>query len=346
MRLIILSIVVLLQTASFFGLLTAPLALANEPPIQSPSPAGSGGEAGTATGGQEPESPGAGPTIDEASGPPSETGEIQERGILPGVVAPNLQSNSPTQFSAPTLSLSAIRNAMRITSKSISVNLRIPANLPVTVPVEVSVAYNSSAQTQRQTKTYNAATGLVIGYREAEGDGKPRAMRLDITVRELVPNGKSFSVSKQFTITPLYRASISPLTFYMFTKCDTVGKSDITFQWLWPDRQFHEQKFDLGFGETKTVNLFSWGRVEFSTEANLSEPSVRFFERDPTLPGSPYHTPLGPSATALVSGPTKKFSFVLNEKAQGPPESPSGSTGCKAQISYRIDRNLMTFDQF
>ncbi|MBM2846710.1 MAG: hypothetical protein HW407_2022, partial [Bacteroidetes bacterium] len=59
-----------------------------------------------------------------------------------------------------------------------------------------------------------------------------------------------------------------------------------------------------------------------------------------------YVMPFGYSATALVPGPTKEFSFVLNEQAIGPPASPSGSTGCKAHISYRIDRNLMKFDQF
>ena len=178
------------------------------------------------------ESPATAPTMHEEAVPPAEGTDIQERGILPGLVAPG----ATLQIPAPTPSLTAIRNAIRVTSKSVSVNLRIPPNLPVTVPVEVSVAYISPAQAQRRTKTYNPATGLTILYREAEGDGKPRAMRLDITVRELVPNGQSFSFSKQFTITPLYQASISPLRFYMFTQCDTVGKSDITFRWLWPGR--------------------------------------------------------------------------------------------------------------
>jgi hypothetical protein len=246
------------------------------------------------------------------------------------------------QFTAPTPSLTAIRNAIRITSKSISVNLRLPPNLAVTVPVEISVAYNSPAQVQRLTKTYSSATGLTLLYREAEGDGKPRAMRLDISVRELVPNGQSFSFSKQFTLIPLYRAEISPLRFNMFTQCDTVGKSDITFRWRWPDGQLHEQKFDLGFGETKMVNLFSWVRLEFSTTANLGEPLVQFIERD----FGKLVTPIGLPDTFLVPGPTKEFSFVLNEHANGPPASPIGSTGCKAHISYRIDRNLMTFDQF
>jgi hypothetical protein len=217
--------------------------------------------------------------MQEEPAPTAEATDIQERGVLPGLVAPSgtLQS---IQSIAPTPSLNAIVKAIRVTSKSVSVNLRIPPNLTVTVPVEVSVAYISPAQAQRHTKTYNPATGLTILYHEAEGDGKPRAMRMDITMRELVPNGQSFSISKQFTITPLYRADISPLKFNMFTKCDTVGKSDITFEWIYFNGTRGEQKFDLGFGETKMVNHFNSGRREFSTEANLREPRVRFFERD------------------------------------------------------------------
>ena len=248
------------------------------------------------------------------------------------------------KIAAPTPSLTAVRNAIRVTSKSVSVNLRIPPNLlAVTVPVEVSVAYISPAQAQRRTETYKRTSGLTILYREAEGDGKPRAMRLDITMRELVPNGQSFSFSKQFTLIPLYQATISPLRFNMATKCDTVGKSDITFRWIYFNGTHGEQKFDLGFGETKMVNHFNSGRSEFSTEANLQEPVMQFFDRD----FGTYMTPIGRLGIPLVPGPTKDYSFFLDEGAIGPPpKQHSGSTKCKAHISYRIDRNLMTFDQF
>lgn len=250
------------------------------------------------------------------------------------------------KIAAPTPSLTAIRNAIRVTSKSVSVNLRIPPNLlAVTVPVEVSVAYISPAQAQRRTETYKRTSGLTILYREAEGDGKPRAMRLDITMRELVPNGQSFSFSKQFTLTPLYRADLSPLRFRLMSKCDTVGRSDITFRWQRVGGQLVEQKFDLGTGETKIVNLFTEGRREFSTEANLIEPSVQFFERD-LIPDFGYN-PIR-SGTPLVPGPTKDFSFGLAQSASGPSESsiPRPGFTCFAHIKYTITRGLMTFDQF
>jgi hypothetical protein len=331
MRSIDFYIAAVLMTSSLVGVPSVGLVLADDPPSPNNPSDVIQGDAGKGTGAQE------------EPAPPAEATDIQERGILPRFATPG----ATLQITAPTPSLTAIRNAIRVTSKSVSVNLRIPAKLPVTVPVEVSVAYISPAQAQRRTKTYDSATGLTILYHEAEGDGKPRAMTVDITVRELVPNGQSFSISKQFTVIPLYRADISPLRFNMFTQCDTVGKSDITFRWVYFNGRESEQKFKLGFGETKMVNLFSSGRREFSTEANLIEPMVYFYERDFSL-GIRYDQPIRAQTqtTALVPGSTKEFSFVLNEEAIGPPASPIGSTGCKAHISYRITRKLMTFDQF
>jgi len=318
-----------LMTSSLVGVPSASLVLADDPPSPNNPSDVIQSDAGKGTSAQE------------EPAPPAEATDIQERGIRPGLVMPG----ATLQITAPTPSLTAIRNAIRVTSKSVSVNLRIPAKLPVTVPVEVSVAYISPAQAQRRTKTYDSATGLTILYHEAEGDGKPRSMGMDITVRELVPNGQSFSVSKQFTIIPLYRATISPLRFNLATKCDTVGKSDITFRWIYFNGTRGEQKFDLGFGKTKMVNHFNSGRLEFSTDANLKEPVMQFFERDPSP--ATYHPPIAPSGIPLVPGPTKDFSYFLDEEETGPPpKQHSGSTKCKAHISYRIDRNLMTFDQF
>lgn len=307
------------------------LALAGTSSVQSSPSIGVGGQVDTATGAQEP-------------APPEETGAIQERGILPGHLAPgHVMPGAVLQFTAPTPSLAAIRNALKVTAKSISVNLRIPPNLPVTVPIEVSVAYLSPVHTQRLTKVYSPASGLTLLYREAEGDGKPRTMGMDITVRELIPNGQSFSISKQLTIVPLYRASISPLKFQMATQCDTVGKSDITFHWIYFDGKHREQKFDLGLGETKIINYFNSIRREFSTEDNLKEPVMQFFERDL---GHQYFNPIDQPVIPLAPGPTKEFKFMLKGGKTGPPGSPFGTSGCRANISYRIDRSLMTFDQF
>ncbi|UVT17255.1 MAG: hypothetical protein H8K04_06845 [Nitrospira sp.] len=268
------------------------------------------------------------------------TGDGAERGVLPGLVV----SNATVQAIAPTASLTTVRNAIQVTSKSVSVNLRIAPNLPVTVPVEISVAYISPAQTQRQTKTYNPATGLTLLYHEAEGDGKPRSMHLDITVRELVPNGQSFSSGKDFTIIPLYDVSLSRLRFAMLAGCDIHGKNDITLRWDSPDGRRREVQFGVAKHGERVIRQFSWGHRGISTESTLVEPSMQFFERDP-LPNFGFN-PLRRSSTPLVPGPKKQvFDFVLNEKASGPSGQTTVIAGCQARIKYRIDRKVMTFDR-
>ncbi len=277
---------------------------------------------------------------EEASSTP-EGVDTQERGVLPGSVVPD----ATARVIAPTASLTAVRNAIQVTSKSVSVNLRIPPNLPVTVPVEVSVAYISPTQTQRQTKTYNPATGLTFLHHEAEGDGKSRSMHLDITVRELVSNGQSFSSGKDFTIIPLYDVSLSQLRFAMLSNCDIRGKNDITLRWDSPDGRRREAQFGAAKHGEKVIRQFSWGHRGISAQSTLVEPSMQFFERDP-LPDFGFN-PLRRSSTPLVPGPkTQIFNFVLNEKASGPSDQTTVIAGCQARIKYRIDRKVMTFDRF
>jgi hypothetical protein len=195
-------------------------------------------------------------------------------------------------------------------------------------------------------QTYNTATGLAIGYREAEGNGKPRAMTVDITMRELVPNGQTFLVSKKFTITPLYDIFISDLRFFMADPCDRFGKSEIRFVWFPPDSdgQFKMERFSIGRTEAKAITQFFWARTEVSTTANLMEPTVYFAEMDMSnLPSYRIRIPDRP----LVPGPTTKYHFFLEKEESGPPGRPRYvGNGCEAEITYTIIRALMPFDRF
>ncbi len=323
-------------------LCSVPPGFADEPPAQSPSSLGSVSEAGSAPGEEAPASSAS--SKQEEPVPLSESADIQERGVFPGSVAPGLVApKAPVQMTAPTLSLSAILNAMTVTSKSVSVNLRIPPNLPVTVPVEVEVFYSSPFQSRILKRTYSSVTGLTLSYREAEGNGEPRKMKVSITVRELVPNGQVTGFNKEFTITPLYDVFITDLRFRLLRRCDVLGgKSDITFKWRSPDGQIHEQRFKLSGGEAKGITQFSWTRKEIGTRANLMEPSVFFDERDP----GDYTPPIDRSNRVLVPGPTTKHHFFLKEGTTGPPGQPRSSGGCEAEITYTIIRALMPFDGF
>ena len=115
----------------------------------------------------QPTSPAMTPARTEKPTPPAEAPHIQERGVFPGSLAPGLvvPKAQVQQMTAPTFSLSAIRNSMTVTSKSVSVNLRIPPNLPVTVPVEVKVFYSSPLKSKILTQTYNPASDLTLSYR-------------------------------------------------------------------------------------------------------------------------------------------------------------------------------------
>lgn len=305
-----------------------------------------GPKEGTVLGAPESASSTMTPSVQDEQKAPAEAGDIQERGVFPGRLAPGLVApNATLQVPAPTPSLTAIRSAMTVTSKSVSVNLRIPPNLPVTVPIEVEVFYSSPFRSQILKRTYNPAAGLTLLYRDVEGNGQPRPMNVQITVRELVPNGQVTGFHKAFTITPLYDVFITDLRFVMARRCDTVGKSDITFLWRSPEGQIHEQKFKLGEGEAKGITGFNWTRKEISTRDNLREPSVYFDERDPIF--ADYSPPIDRSDTALVPGPTTKYHFFLKEETTGPPGRPRNSgSGCEAEITYTIIRAVMPFDQF
>jgi hypothetical protein len=289
------------------------------------------------------------PVVEGQPGPPMEAGDIQERGLHQGTTPGRPQGGTatgpPSNFQAPTPSLTAVANAIRVTSKSVSVNLRVPANAPVTIPVEISVAYISPVHAGRLTKTYDPSSGTIIRYHEAEGDRKPRPMRLDISLRELIPNGKLFSISRQFTLVPLFDVFISSLSFTSITVCDlATTTNDILLRWFFPDYRAGEIKFHNSLHERKGIREFKWARKEISTEEDLREPRVIFNEHDLS---PEFHPPLtGTEIRLLQPGQPEHYSFILEEQDQGPPGSPSRSGGCRADTRYNIIRKLLTFDNF
>ena len=240
----------------------------------------------------------------------------------------------------PTPGLTAVANAIRLSSKSVSVQVKVLRSIAATGPVEVSVSFNSGAESERRTQTYTPARGANLVYDAREGDGNTRPMRLDISLRELVANGKSFSFSRTLTMTPLYDVRVSALRFQHFSPCDTVGKGDFELRMRLPDGQVRQTaKFKLGFNESRMVPEFRWSRHAVGTQANLHEPAMIFYEDDL---GADYNPPVG-WGPSLLPGRDKKYSFILDEGKVGPPGSPSGSTGCKAHISYLLVRKLLTF---
>jgi hypothetical protein len=331
MRSITISIITIaLLTAGLVSVPLVPRLLADEPPIQSPSPTGSGDEAGSATGAQEPVSPSVAPTTEE-SAPSAEAGDIQERGLLPSKLSPGAIQGGTLKplprYTAPTPSLNFVANAIQLSFPATNtVDLRVPANPAITVPVEISVAYSTSGK--RLTETYKPTTGIQIRYADDLRDGLSRLMRLDVALRELIPNGQSFTFSTQFTMTPRFNVTVTPLKFFLYADCDTVGKSDIYLRWSSPDQQSHEAKFKLSGGQTREIAEFGWSARNV-TLGNLFEPGMRFNEQDPMPQYTPKHIV---SDTKLTPPPIKDFNFILHEDYD---------KFCKARITYRIVLTLL-----
>lgn len=328
MRLINLCIAMVLLTGSLLEILPTPLGLADEALAQSTDTTG---EAGSATRAQEPASPATAPTIGEEPVSLAETGDIQERGLLSPTLSPGAIQGGTLmplpRYAAPTPSLNFVANALKLSFPTTNtVDLRVPENPAITVPVEISVAYSTSGR--RLTEIYKPATGIQIRYVDDLRDGLSRVMRLDIALRELIPNGQSFTFSTQFTMTPRFNVTVTPLKFFLYADCDKVGKSDIYLYWASPDRRDHTTEFKLSGGQTREIAEFGWSARNVGL-ADLFEPGMRFNEKDP----DGQFMPKGVTLTKKLTPPTiKDFNFVLYEDYD---------RFCKARVTYRIVLTLL-----
>lgn len=283
------------------------------------------------TGEQEPLSPATAPPKQEESIPSAERSDIQERGLLPSKLSPGAVQGGTLmplpRYTALTPSLNFVANAIQLSFPATNtVDLRVPANPAITVPVEISVAYSTSGR--RLTETYKPTTGIQIRYADDLRDGLSRLMRLDIALRELIPNGKSFTFSTEFTMTPRFNVTVTPLKFFLYADCDTVGKSDIHLYWASPDGRDHTKEFKLSGGQTREIAEFGWTARNVGL-ADLFEPGMRFNEKDPIgqfIPG-------GITLTRKLTPPTiKDFNYIVHEDYD---------KFCKARVTYRIVLTLL-----
>ena len=143
--------------------------------------------------------------------------------------------------SAPPSNLTLVANAIELRDKSLTTLVTVAPGLALTQPVEISIGYFSPMKSARITQSYVAANGNRFLYNDLEGDGQPRLMRLDISLREPKPavGFYTFAFSLQANLDPLYDVAISPLLFTLLTDCDWFGDSEIKFHWYSPDDHEH-----------------------------------------------------------------------------------------------------------
>ena len=254
-----------------------------------------------------------------------------------------------SQYVAPTDNLTQIANSLRLQTKSLTTLITLPAGLSVNQSVEVSIGYfSSTAASQRITQSYVRSTGNRFLYNDPEKDGKPRHMRIDVSLREPKPDGDfyTFAFTIQTDLDPLYDVQISPLKFTLLKDCASFGDSDIAFFWYAPDRSLSERvsprAFSTSAGKQVLINEFAWVGREVSASMENRQPYL-FFYNIQQFPIPTFTPTRGASNVNLVPGKTKTFKYVLDE---GTPNAQPVFLGCYADIEYTMTYTLRWYADF
>ena len=346
--------------------------LADEPAAPSSSSEATGGAAGNETGGsdavppvvegEKAPPPEAGDVQERAvrrdqleqqgtSYPSQKTrppaGQPAPKVLVPGMLPPpeaaprpGTSIDQPDRGVAPTVNLSQVAYAMTVRAKSLTTLVTAPPGLAVTQPVEISIGYYSPAGMyptgfQRITQSYVRGTGNRFLNNDPEGEGKPRRVRMDISLREPNPGGGfyTFAFSLEQDLDPLYDVSVSPLQFSLIDNCDIAGNSEIRFVWWAPDdpsQNPHTFSFTTRVGRSTTINPFAWAHAEVSARNNLRQLLFYFWEKDDFHPTSGFLSPAGDTVNNLVPGKTKVIKGNLTDSAS------SNKADCRAYFEYTI----------
>lgn len=229
-------------------------------------------------------------TLQEEPAQPTEAGEVQERGFMQP--PPGGQLQQQLQMVGPTPNLTAVADRLRLKSKSLTTVITVPANLPLTQPVTINIWYSSPAgsDTPSRGEPYNPSTGNRFVHHDPEGNGKPRQLRMDISLLEPNPAGgfHRFSFSRQVNLDPLYDVTISPMRFGLLTPCDTLGQhSEIALHWYTPEKMHLSRRFNADITQFQgtgsvwvTIDEFAWAGAEVSASQKLHRTIYFFKDRD------------------------------------------------------------------
>ena len=316
------------------------------------------------------------PPAPEGSSPPPEAGEVQERGVfeyrlepgilnpqattpapptkipVPGVTAPRPGvALPPDRYQAPTPNLTIVANALRLTHKSLTTLVTLPPNLPVTRPVEIGIIYSSPTGIGQMKQSYAGGTGNRIIYNDREGDGKPRAMDIAMTLTE--PSAGAVGIYRmnwQAKLDPLYDVAMGQFEFTLLNSCDTAGQTEIILAWLLPeDKDYAKRAISAAIiPDTTQVPEFRWVRSEVSWSQPLHKESFAFVDDDPG-----WLTDLTKFAEGLVgkgsgfdSGILVPSSHLLNTPTGGQwvkEVRRALNDSCKGRFKYWRAKNLLLY---
>lgn len=242
--------------------------------------------------------------------PPADAEDVQERGVfrqfqlpqgtlsapsgttpapatkipVPGITAPTPGAAlPPDRYQAPTPNLTIVANALRLTHKSLTTLLTLPPNLPVTRPVNIGIIYTSPAGIGQLNQSYTGGTGNRFLYNDREGDGKPRAMEIAMTLTEPSAGaGGIYQMKWQAKLDPLYDVAMGQFEFTLLNFCDRVGQTEVILEWHLPgEMSFGKKAFSVAIvPDTTRVPEFQWVRSEVSRSQPLGMEEFRFFDKD------------------------------------------------------------------
>jgi hypothetical protein len=276
-------------------------------------------------------------------------GDVQERGILPGVILPGVPADLPKlQIVGPTENITKVANAIQKSVKSVTQRVTVKEGLVLTQPVTISALLGGYCS-QRITEKY-VPWGNYLLHNDCEGDGKPRRAFAEITLTEPNPAGGVYvlPITGSDNLVPLYNVAMGKLTFLSEGACDLFnipfpmpfGKQEFHFGWWSPDGIWREPpSFSLEFGGTRDFPEFRWAVQELSQVAiqNFRMPAMGFWEHDATGKGSVGAVPpYVPRSTEPVVVPHKSGDVIYIKM-----KDILGDSSCKASSYYKMDSVLL-----
>lgn len=305
------------------------------------------------------------------AGPPSETGDIHERGVIrdhraqPGTITPPqpiptpLHPGRPPQlmlpatpledagsalgqrYVGPTDDLTKVANALSWYHKSLTTLVTVKPGLALTQPVTISIAYLSPAgpgpgSPERLTQSYVASTGNRFLRLDPEGNGHPRRIHLDINLSEPNPAGGvySFNVPVDMDLDPLYDVTISPLVFQLIVGCATIGANQIDLNWYPPESSSSDTYRTIHFAtkERERFTIREFGWARAEVSASANLRTPIVWYRE-----TGFHTGFGPrpgvALENLVPGKT-------HSSSPGLVNSVGSTQDCQATMNYTMTYTL------
>lgn len=264
------------------------------------------------------------------------------------------------QYTGPTKPITAVANAITVDHKSLDIQVSVaplltremadvaqPAEPAQGVdvntgeplyPVTISIAFISTVGAERQTQAYNAYGGNRFVHADAESNGQPRSVHLDITLTQPKPKGGEFSynIPMDVELDPLYDVAVYPLEFTLLNSSAIIGSTTIVLNMAYPDGTAASTSFDTNPNQVYSVAQFKWERDAASATDKLVTPAVGYWV-NADYPGGVGFTPgwVPEGQVALIPGKTHVVQGSLQAIVD---ESIKGALGhhSKANFQYAI----------